>query len=285
MIEIEKEDEIYPKKLLNIQGKPKQLYVEGNIDLLNSIGIAVIGTRHPSDYGKRMCKSFTKELTQYGITIVSGMAEGIDTIAHKACLENGGKTIAVLPCGFNNIFPKQNERLFRDIIRLDGTVITEYPPNEKPESKKFLKRNRIVAGLGIGTLVIEAGYRSGTSVTARITKKQEKPVFCIPSSLENKHGITCNKIIQEGGKLVTCVEDILEEFKDITFLKKEIENTNAPVGKEYQEIYKILDKKPQHINQIAKRLNIKISEASYKLMILELDEYVTQLPGKYYIRK
>lgn len=145
MIKIENDSKFFPEKLAIIPNKPKQLYIEGNIQLLNSIGIAIIGTRHPSDYGKRMCKAFTKELVQYGITIISGMAKGIDTIAHKSCLESGGSTIAVLPCGFNNIFPKQNEKLFKDIINLEGAAVTEYLPNEKAESKKFLKRNRIVS--------------------------------------------------------------------------------------------------------------------------------------------
>ena len=115
------------------------------MQLLNSTGIAVIGTRNPSDYGKRMCKTFTKELIKYGVTIVSGMAMGIDTIAHKTCLENGGKTIAVLPCGLNNIYPKPNAKLYKDIIACGGAAITEYSSNEKAESKKFLERNRLVS--------------------------------------------------------------------------------------------------------------------------------------------
>lgn len=134
-------------------------------------------------------------------------------------------------------------------------------------------------------MVIEAGYRSGTSVTARITKEQEKPVFCIPSSLENRHGITCNEIIQNGGKLVTCVEDILEEYKDIEFKKIESKNIDSFIEKEYQDIYRILDTNPQHINELVKKLNSNIREVSYKLMMLELEDYIIELPGKYFIRK
>ena len=145
MIKVEKQSEAFPKRLTQIQNAPEQIYVEGNLQLLNSIGIAVIGTRNPSDYGKRMCRVFTKELVKYGITIISGLARGIDTIAHKTCLENGGKTIAILPCGLNNIFPKPNEKLYKDIINFEGLAITEYSPKEKAESKKFLERNRIVS--------------------------------------------------------------------------------------------------------------------------------------------
>lgn len=145
MIKVEKQSKIFPKRLTLIPNVPEQIYVEGNLQLLNSAGIAVIGTRNPSNYGKRMCKAFTKELVKYGVTIISGMAKGIDTIAHKTCLENGGRTIAVLPCGFEKIYPKENERVFKDIINFKGTAITEYSRNEKAESKKFLERNRIVS--------------------------------------------------------------------------------------------------------------------------------------------
>lgn len=155
-MKVEKESEEFPKRLTTISNAPKQIYVEGNIQLLNNIGIAVIGTRNPSDYGKRMCKTFTKELVKYGVIIISGMAKGIDMIAHKTCIENGGKTIAVLPCGLNNIFPKQNEKLYKDIIEYGGVAITEYLPNEKAESKKFLERNRLISR----TCNRNFGYRS-----------------------------------------------------------------------------------------------------------------------------
>lgn len=278
-------EELYPKNLKTIPDSPEKLFVEGNVNLLESIGIAVIGTRHPSDYGKRMCKRFTKELVQYGVTIVSGMAQGIDTIAHKTCLENGGNTIAVLPCGLGVIYPKSNNNLYKDILNLRGAVITEYPPNEEPKSKRFLERNRIVSGLSVGTLVIEAGYRSGTSVTARISKEQGRKVFSIPSSLDNRRGITSNEIIQKGGKLVTCVEDILEEFKDIDFVKnEEMDNINY-INEDCRELYSILNYKPQHINYLVKKLNSSISDVNYKLMMLELDDYITALPGNFYIRK
>lgn len=147
MIEINYGDSLYPNKLKNICNYPKKIYVKGNLELLNSIAIAVVGSRHNSQYGERMCKRFTKELVQNGVTIVSGLATGIDTLAHTTCLENGGNTIAVLPCGIDNIFPKENEGLSKDIINLGGTIITEYDANEEANSDKFLQRNRIVAGL------------------------------------------------------------------------------------------------------------------------------------------
>lgn len=285
MIELKNDSELFPNKLLKIPQKPEKLYVEGNINLLDTVGIAVIGSRHHSDYGKRMCQYFVKELIQYGVTIVSGMAEGIDSIAHKTCLEHGGNTIAVLPSGLNNIYPKTNKRLYKDIINSGGAAVSEYPEKIEAEYNRFLERNRIVAGLSIGTLVIEAGYRSGTSITARITKEQEKKVFCVPSSLENYRGVTSNKIIQNGGKLTTCIEDILEEFPNIIFEKKELKIDNSFIDDEYADVYNSLSYKPQHINDIAKKLNMTINDVSYKLMMLELDDYVVQLRGKNFIRK
>ena len=285
MLKIENESQLFPKELKKIIKCPKQLYVGGNVGLLDTTGIAVIGSRHYSDYGKRMCQLFVKELIQYGITIISGMAEGIDSIAHRTSIENGGNTIAVLPCGFNKIYPKTNIGLYKDILNLGGTVVSEYSENMKAEYKSFLERNRIVSGLSIGTLVIEAGYRSGTSVTARLAKEQGKKVFSVPSSLDNHRGITSNKIIQNGGKLVTCVEDILDEFPDISFEKREPITSNAIVDEEYADVYNVLSFKPQHINEIAKKCKISINDASYKLMMLELEEHVIQLRGKNFIRK
>ena len=192
---IEYADILYPDKLREIKNPPVRLYTKGNIELLKSIGIAIVGSRTNTQYGEKMCKTFTKKLVEYEFTIISGLAIGIDAIAHKTCIKYSGKTIAVLPCGFNNIYPKQNKELIDEILENRGLILTEYEKDVKAESKKFLERNRIVAGLGIGTLVIEAGYRSGTSVTARYTKNLNKPVFCVPSSLENSKGLGTNELI------------------------------------------------------------------------------------------
>lgn len=170
----------YPKMLKEISNPPEKLYVEGNLKNLNSPCLAVVGSRNCTEYGEKWCKYFVRELVKYGITIVSGMALGIDSIAHKTALKYGGKTIAVLPCGFNNIFPEENINLYKKIIENDGTVVTEYDLNAKAGYQKFLQRNRIVSGLSMGVLVVEAAYRSGTTVTARHALIQKRDVFCIP---------------------------------------------------------------------------------------------------------
>ena len=237
---IEYADILYPDKLREIKNPPVRLYTKGNIELLNSIGFAIVGSRTNTQYGEKMCKTFTKKLVEYEFTIISGLAIGIDAIAHKTCIKYSGKTIAVLPCGFNNIYPKQNKELIDEILENRGLILTEYEEDVKAESKKFLERNRIVAGLGIGTLVIEAGYRSRTSVTARYTKNLNKPVFCVPSSLENPKGLVTNELIKNGSKLVTKVEDILIEYPQIKFKKKLLKKREKQVPKELEKIYKCI---------------------------------------------
>lgn len=285
MIKIEIENYNYPKQLRKINNPPKQLYLEGNIKLLDTPGIAIIGSRECTKYGEKMAKKFSKELSLYGLTIVSGMAKGIDSFAHIGCIEGTGNTIAVLPSGLNNIYPKENKELFNKILENNGLIITEYKENEKADYNKFLDRNRIVSGLAIGTLVVEGGHRSGTSVTARITKDQEKNIFCIPSSLENKKGITPNRLIKEGSFLVTEVEDIISKYPELKLKKTSLKKSKKEVTikDEFREIYNCLDvENPIHINEIAKKLRLSVNEVNYKLMMMELEDLVVSLPGNNY---
>ena len=287
---IENLSENYPQSLKELKKSPKKLYAKGNLELLKKYAISVIGTRRPTEYGIRTAKKFVKDLNLYNFTIISGMAEGIDTIAHSTALENLGNTIAVLPCGFKYIYPKSNEKLYMKILENNGLVITEYREDEEAKSEYFLERNRIVAALSIGTLVVEGGYRSGTGITARIAQKLKRKVFCIPSSLENKKGITPNKLIKEGAKLVTNVEDIICEYpklniqKDKTKINKQ--HFKQVVSRELQEIYNILSyEEAIHINQIARKINRPINEISSKLMLLELENRIVSLPGNIYKKK
>lgn len=291
MIEVKIEDKIYPQNLRKIKKAPEKLYMEGNIELLKTPGIAIIGSRECTEYGKNTAIKFSRELSLKGVTIISGMAIGIDSYAHLGTIETGGNTIAVLPSGLNNIYPKENIYLYNRILENDGLIITEYEPKEKGNSRRFLERNRIVSGLAIGTLVIEGGYRSGTSVTARIAKEQGKLVFCIPSSLDNIKGITPNRLIKNGAILTTEVDDIIRKIPRLKALNKQKTNEikvhkqkkNQEVDKEYEEIYNmIIKEKTIHINEIAKRLKKDIKEINYKLMMLELEEKIEALPGDNY---
>ncbi len=180
---IEITDKEYPKKLLQIKNPPKKLYVEGNSKLLNKKSIAIVGSRKCTEYGWKQAMRFGKELSQNGICVVSGMAVGIDKAAHIGAKSYKGKTIAVLGGGFKDIYPEENKELFYEIIEQGGCIITEYSPEEKTKSTNFPKRNRIISGLAMGTLIVEAAQRSGSLITARYTKEQKKPIFCIPSNI------------------------------------------------------------------------------------------------------
>jgi len=278
----------FPDTLRCIPNPPQKLYCEGNIELLKSNCFAIVGSRHCTDYGKKVTLEFSEKLSLAGLTIVSGMAVGTDTFAHTGCLNSGGKTIAVLGDGFNHIFPPCNQKLFTQIINNSGLIVSEYPPDTMWKSAYFLARNRIVSGLSIGTLVVEAAYRSGTSVTARLTKQQCRKLFCIPSNIYSSHGIGTNNFIREGAILTTSVNDIfceydfLEKFVDKSADVPATKVSNIFVPDEYKPIYNLLMKEPITVDLIAKRLNLNINEVNSALLMMELNGYVRKLPGNMY---
>lgn len=276
--QIKYNDGKYPKQLRLIPNPPQQLYLLGNENILENKGIGIIGSRCCTEYGEYYATKFSKELAKQGLNIVSGMALGIDTCAHKGALSVGGTTIAVLGSGFNYIYPEENIELFKNIISKGGTVISEYEPNTKPESYYFPERNRIVSGLSSGVLVIEAIYRSGTSITAKLAEKQGRPVFCIPSNLGRKNGVGTNTLIKEGAKLVTNSDDILQYLN----IEKATELLKIKIPPEYVQIYEAIEDDPTNINVICKKLNTNISEINASLMLMELEGYIKSLPGNYY---
>ena len=278
------ENNLYPETLRKIKNPPKKLYVCGNKMVLNSNCISVVGSRTNTKYGEKWCKKFVKEFINYGVTIVSGMALGIDKIAHESAINNGGTTIAVMPSGFNNIYPKENLKLYEQIILSGGCVITEYNPNEKASSKKFLERNRIVSGISIATIVVEAAYRSGTSVTAKLAKEQKKDVYCIPGSLDNPKSIGTNKLIKEFAKIVLSPNDVLENYKFLHKKDKIITTNIQSIPKEYEEIYENITDIPMSTNEIAKKINADLKEIISKLTMLELDGKIRKIAGDRYIR-
>ncbi len=276
--EIKIEDEKYPNQLKEIKNPPNKIFLVGNEKILQSDGIAVIGSRCNTEYGEKYATKFSKELAKQGLTIISGMAVGIDGFAHKGALSVGGKTIAVLGSGFNNIYPEENKELFKQIIENDGAIITEYEPDVKPNSENFPKRNRIVSGLSKGVLVIEAVYRSGTSITAKLAQSQGRKVFCIPSNLERKNGVGTNQLIKEGASLVTNIDDILNAIK----VERKAENNAVKIPAEYLPIYEVLEDEPMNVNVICKKLKTDISSINANLMLMELEGYIKSLPGNYY---
>lgn len=240
----------YPKRLKEIKNPPKQLYIEGDEKLLNNKSIAIVGSRNCTNYGIKYAEEFAKELSKNNITIVSGLAIGIDTVAHEFSKDYKGKTIAVLGSGLDIIYPKENKELYKKILENGGCIISEYEKGIKIDSKNFPKRNRIVSGISLGILVIEAAYKSGSTITARLGFEQSKKVFCLPRNLGEVKGRGTNELIKKGAILVTDPKDILKELeikiedveddKNIERIDLERFNKEKIIDEEYIELYNFI---------------------------------------------
>ena len=205
-------DKEYPESLKRIYDPPIVLYANGNLNLLNNKSIAIVGCRLCSVYGKIITKKLAYNLSEKNITIISGMARGIDTYAHIGALEAKGRTIAVLGSGIDVIYPKENERLYYEIIRNNGLILSEYIVGTKPIPMNFPRRNRIISALANGVLVTEAKIRSGSFITVDFALEQGKEIFSVPGNINSANSEGTNSLIKQGAKLVTCVEDILDEI-------------------------------------------------------------------------
>ena len=267
----------YPSKLLKIKDYPKTIYVEGNLDLFNKKSVAIVGSRGCSEYGKSQAERFAKELSKLGICIISGLALGIDTVAHINSMCEEGKTIAVIASGLNKIYPPENKVVAEKIIQNGGLILSEWEPNEDIDMSRFPKRNRIISGLADVILVIEAKYRSGSTITARYGFKQKKEVACIPGNINQKNSYGTNKLLQEGANLVMSTQDILDLLGDE-------EKITPQVDGRCKEVYDNLCAIPQTADEIARRVNKRISEVNEILFMLEVDGFAESLPGDKYIR-
>ena len=281
---IKKEDTNYPEHLLKIKNLPKQLYVLGDETLLNKQSIAIIGSRDCTQYGYEQAIHFAKELSKNNICIISGMAIGIDSAAHIGAKSELGKTIAVLGSGFNHIFPEENEELFYEILEEGGCIISEYEPDVEVDSKHFPIRNRIISGLSDGVLVVEAKSKSGSGITARLAKEQNKKVYCIPSNIDSKNGVGTGKLIQQGAKLVLSPQDILIELGMNVIENKISEKKNIKVDKQYKEVYETLTRIPINVNEICKRTGKNIIEVNTTLTMLELEGLIKQVCANEFVK-
>ena len=203
----------YPKQLREIYNPPKRIYAIGNIEILNKVGIAIVGSRKATEYGKKVAFRLSKDLSERDIVIISGLAKGIDSYAHIGSLNvQNGKTIAVLGSGIKVIYPKENIELARQILRKGGCIISEYPPDDTPNKSNFPERNRIISGLSKGVVIVEASEKSGALITADFALEQGREVFAVPGNIYSTTSVGTNKLIQQGAKLVMAVEDILSEI-------------------------------------------------------------------------
>jgi DNA processing protein len=278
-------DPDYPKNLYNTYNPPPYLYVRGRLTEQDNRAIAIVGSRTPDIYGKRVTEQIAGELARNGNTIVSGLAKGIDTIAHRACLKAGGRTIAVLGSGIDLIYPYENRSLSYEMSQ-NGAVVSEFKIGTIPEAVNFPRRNRIISGLSLGVLVVQATEKSGSLITADFALEQNREVFAIPGNIESKLSKGTNKLIKRGAKLVNDIDDILEEIDGFmnTNNKKRVSNIIQIDELESAErlIYEILSDDQLHIDQIIKRSNLDTSEVLTNLLSLEIKGIVSQLPGKYF---
>lgn len=285
---IDKNCSDYPKNLKSISNSPDKLYVIGNEKLLNNRSIAIVGSRKCSEYGVKYAKKFAKEISNEGITVVSGLALGIDSVAHEFSKGEKGKTIAVVGCGLNHIYPEENKELFFSILKNDGCIVSEYEPDAEIDMKNFPKRNRIISGISDGVLVVEASYKSGSTITGRLGLQQNKKVFCIPRGLEDSKGKGTNDLIQKGAKLVTSASDIFMEYENWNINYEIEKEPNISIKKEakkhvpneYMHIYQLISYTPQNIQYFAVKSGMKIAEVTQKLIMLELQGYIKSMPRK-----
>lgn len=263
----------YPSNLKKVKNPPQKLFAEGNTDLLNKNSLAIVGTRDPTDYGINVAQNFAKELSNEGICIVSGLADGIDSYAHMGAKSGKGKTIAVLGCGLKHIYPEHNLKLYQDILDEGGCVITEYKPDETYKPEYFPARNRIISGISMGVLVVEGRYRSGSGITARLAMEQKKEVFCIPNDITRKTAYVPNEFIKIGAHLVSNIQDILEYFPK--------QREPAKMSDEFLEIYKYMSKIPVSVDEICRLTNLSAASVNERLMLMEIEGLIKNVYGGY----
>jgi len=277
-------DKNYPKLLKEIYDPPALLYYKGNLKT-EKFAVGVVGTRKISQYGRQITPQIVKELALNGVTIVSGLALGIDALAHQATLEASGKTIAVLGSGLDqqNIYPADNRYLAQKIIASGGAVISEYPVGTLPLKLNFPHRNRIISGLTLGILVIEAPDESGALITAKFALEQNREVFAVPGNIYNQNSIGTNNLIKSGARLVSQASDILEEL-NLTQAKEFLATKEIiPGSKEEEELLKLLSREPIHIDKLIQESKLEASVVNSTLAIMEMKGQVRNLSGNNYV--
>ena len=295
------DDPCYPQQLLQIYDPPIVLYVRGNPEVLGQPGVATVGTRHPTPYGIGMAERLCCDLATRGLIILSGMARGVDTAAHRGAVNAKGKTVAVFGTGVDVTYPRENRKLSEEILANGGALISEFPMGTAPAPQNFPIRNRIISGLSCGVLVVEAGEYSGTRITARCALEQCREVFAVPGNVTNKLAWGPNTLIKQGAKLVATWEDVWEELP--TDIRLRVEDANPPASKP-PETASLFDQQPAlegkekkvyallkvdestHIDELVEKLegSVSSSEIFSVLFELELSGRIRQMPGKNYVR-
>ena len=281
-------DDDFPELLEQIPRAPERLYVKGNVEFLHMPALAIVGSRNPTEAGRRNAFEFARHLGGAGFCIVSGLAEGIDTAAHRGALEAGAATVAFLGHGIDRVYPASNYDLAHEIAA-HGALVSEFPLGTPPDKPLFPQRNRLISGLSLGTLVVEAARRSGSLITARCAGEQGREVFAIPGSIHNALSRGCHKLIRQGAKLVETAEDIVAELAPMTshLLQSSLESTTKPSSSEhddgdYKHLRKFIGHDPISVDELAENSGLTIDQVSSMLLILELEGEVESLSGGRY---
>ncbi|MBS0387391.1 MAG: DNA-protecting protein DprA [Proteobacteria bacterium] len=285
--------EHYPPLLRRIAAAPVALYVQGSIEALMSAQLAIVGSRNPTAGGARTAHEFAAYLARKGLTITSGLAVGIDAQAHEGALAGGGRTVAVLGCGLDMVYPPEHAPLAARILAQGGALVAEFPPGTVPQRWNFPRRNRLISGLSLGTLVVEAARQSGSLITARCAVDQGREVFAIPGSIHNPLARGCHQLLREGAKLVETAADVLSEL-NIPFTKQDITDSSGDpekaatatptLDKDYEILLDALGFEPQSIDALVERTGLTSPHLASMLLILELEGRVGLHPGGRYAR-
>ena len=286
-------DAEYPKRLKQINNPPAILYIRGTLpDIDNAMTVAVVGSRRPSLYGTQSAQKLAYEMAKSGIIIISGMARGIDSAAHRSALRAEEKTVAVLGCGVDVVYPAENAEL-KSLIESNGAVISELPPGTSPRPSHFPSRNRIISGLSCGTVIVEGKATSGSTITAKCALEQGREVFGVPGNIDNPLSMGPNQIIRDGGTLVTCANDIITGLtayypeimlKTVLCEEKQDEKKLKNLTSDQKAVLEALEKTNQrHIDEICFKTGLDVFTVQECMFILEAEKLVRQLPGKNYI--
>jgi DNA processing protein len=297
---ISMDDAAYPPRLKEIYDPPLILYVRGNPEVLTQPGVAMVGTRHPTPYGSGMAERLACDLAAQGLVIISGMARGVDTASHRGAISAKGKTIAVLGTGVDVVYPKENSRLSEQILALGGAMISEFPLGTSPFPQNFPIRNRIISGMSVGVLVVEAAEYSGTRITARCALEQNRDVFAVPGNVTNKNSWGPNTLIKQGAKLVATWEDVWEDLPGEVRLALTPASSAESDGHDSASLFpdeglpphekRILSllkaDESTHIDELVEKLETEMSSSEIfaALFELELSGKVRQMPGKNFVK-
>lgn len=273
----------YPSYLKETPTPPPLIYLSGDLQEVDQFAVAVVGTRRLTSYGRQVTKDLVTGLVHNGVTVVSGLARGIDAVAHKTAVDLDGRTIGVLGSGIDQIYPSEHRSLAKEISSGRGALISEYGLGVRPEAKNFPPRNRIISGLSLGVIVVEAGERSGALITTNFALEQNRDVFAVPGNVNSPVSMGPNRLIQQGAKLVTNVDDVLEELNLHMVAEKTAVQLALPGSNEEIALYTYLSAQPVHIDELSRATGLSSSAVSGTLTLMELKGMVQQVGGMNYV--